>query len=272
VLVLGFGALFTVGTGLDQPETWGRFGFWLAATLLYSLFWFALAVLVNSISRNSATNGIILAGSWLTLVVVAPTLISVVATTLYPAPSRFDFITASRTAQTEAERNYMSALDQYYYDHVEYVPDERVNDFLAVTRAKNEAVERAVGPLYARFRTQLANQDRTVATFQYLSPALMMQRALNDVSGVSAARYAGFVDQVEAFHDEWISFFTVRFLQERPLSASEFASFPDFQYQEERFSDVAGRMLSPLLGIAVLAAAFMLAAFIALRRYQVAAR
>lgn len=272
ILALGLGSLFAVGERLDSADTWVRFGLWLAATVLYSLFWFSLAVLVNALSRNSSTNGVILAGSWLTLVVVAPTLIAVLATSIYPAPSRFDFITASRAAQTEAERNHMSELDRYYYDHVEYVPENRVNDFLAVTRAKNEAVERAVAPLYARFRTQLASQDRMVSAFQYISPALMMQRALNDISGVSAARHAHFLDQVEAFHDEWVRFFTVRFLLERPLNSAEYSSFPDFRYQEEPTGAMVGRVAPSLIGMLVLVIVASMAGLGALRRYQVAAR
>jgi ABC-2 type transport system permease protein len=272
VLAMGLVSLFFVGEALASVDTWMRFGIWLAATLLYSLFWFALAVLVNALGRNSATNGIVLAGAWLVLVVVAPTIVSAVATTAYPAPSRFEFITASRAAQTDAERNYMAALNEYYFDHVEYAPDGAVSDFLAVTRAKNEAVERAVGPLYARFRSQLANQDRIVGVLQYVSPAIMMQRALNDASGASAARYAHYIDQVETFHDQWISYFTTRFLSGQPLRSSEYATFPHFQYQEESAATVLWRAAPALLGILVLTLIAALVGFTALRRYQVAAR
>ena len=72
VVVIGFGfaALLTVGSQLDQAETWWRFAAWIVATLLYATFWFAVAVLVNLRGRSSATNGTILAGIWLMLVVI----------------------------------------------------------------------------------------------------------------------------------------------------------------------------------------------------------
>ncbi len=272
VLALGVAALFSVGLQLGSLETWGRFVFWLTATLLYSLFWFVLSVFVNAVSRNSSTNGIILAGSWLAFVVVLPTLISILATSVYPAPSRFDFITASRSAQTDAERNYMEALDKYYYDHVEYVPDERVNDFLATSKAKSEAVDKAIAPLFEQFRTQLIRQDDMVSRFQFLSPAIMMQRALNDASGVSNARYDNFVKQVQAFHAEWVSFFTVRFLDGEPLTSSEYAGFPRFEYQEEPFHVVANRIAPSLVGLLLITVAVAAVGFSALQRYQVASR
>jgi len=272
ILAAGFGALLTVGTGLNSPDTWARFGIWLAATLLYSLFWFGLAVLVNSVSKNSSTNGIILAGSWLVLVVVVPTLVSVLATTTYPAPSRFEFITASREVQTRVEKDYMKALDKYYYDHAEYTPQGKEADFLATTLAKNEAVEKAMMPLFNRFRGQLAKQDDLVASLQFVSPAIMMQRVLNDASGASAARYAHFIDQVVDFRQTWMKYFTVRFLAEKPLRSADYKHFPKFEYREEPFSAVLGRAAPSIAGLLVLMVLVTGSAFGALRRYQVAAR
>ncbi|MBT9470565.1 MAG: ABC transporter permease subunit [Pseudomonadota bacterium] len=273
VLAAGFGSLLAVGSNLSSPDTWIRFGLWLSATLLYSMFWFGLAVLVNSISKNSSTNGVVLAGSWLVLVVVAPTLVSVLATTTYPAPSRFEFITQSRVVQTEVEKEYMKALDKYYYDHAEFAPKSGGEaDFLATSLAKNDAVEKAMMPLYNKFRSQLAKQDEMVASFQFVSPAIMMQRTLNDVSGASAARYAHFIDQVIEFRGVWTKYFTSRFLAEKALRSADYRRFPKFEYREEPVSAVIGRTAPSLIGLFALMSVVLGAAFAALRRYQVASR
>ncbi len=272
ILAAGFGSLLTVGASLSSPDTWVRFGLWLSATLLYSMFWFGLSVLVNSVSKNSSTNGVILAGSWLVLVVVAPTLISVLATTTYPAPSRFEFITASRVVQTQVEKDYMKALDKYYYDHAEFAPKGSEADFLATSLAKNDAVEKAMMPLYNKFRSQLAKQDEMVANFQFVSPAIMMQRTLNDASGASAARYSHFIDQVVDFRQVWTKHFTTRFLAGKPLRSADYRHFPKFEYREEPVSAVVGRAAPSLIGLFALMAAVMGGAFAALRKYQVASR
>jgi ABC-2 type transport system permease protein len=272
VLICGLTALLTVGGNLAEAETWLRFALWLAATLLYAAFWFALAVLVNALSRDSATNGVILAGAWLLLVVIVPTLVSVGATSAFPAPSRFDFITASRSEQTVTERNYMAALDRYYYDHVEFAPEGEVNDFLAVTMAKKQAVDEAMAPLYARFRSQLAAQDRAVAQLQYLSPAIMMQRVLNEAAGTSSARYEDFFEQVGTFRERWVEYFTRRFLNEIPLRAADYPDFPAFVYEHEPVSAMLARSAGAVAGIGLVTLAVWLAALAGLRRYQVAAR
>lgn len=274
VLAFGLGAALAVGSGLDQPETWARFGFWLGATVLYSLFWFALAVLVNALGKSSATNGIILAGSWLAFVVVIPTLVSVVATTMYPAPSRLDFMAASREAQTAAEFARMKALDAYYYDHLELVPDaaDKANDFLTLSLANNASIEKAIKPLYDKFQAQLNNQESAVAKFQYLSPAIMMQRAMNEVAGTSAGRYENFLKQVFAFHGQWVDFFTGRFLKQQPLTTAEFDRVPVFAYVEEPFGVVAARLTPSILGLLIVVAGLTAVAFASLRKYRVAAR
>ncbi|MCY4165185.1 MAG: ABC transporter permease subunit [Gammaproteobacteria bacterium] len=272
VLALGLAALLAVGDGLGSFDTWARFGLWAAATLLYALFWFALSVLVNVHGGNSAANGIALAGTWLALVVVVPTLAGLLATTLYPAPSRMELTTAARQAQTEAESAYMARLSEYYYDHLEFVPegDERAMDFLTVAMANRNAIDKAVRPLHDEFQSQLNRQESLVRRFQFISPAIMMQLALNEISGTSADRYEHFLNQAFDFRDEWSDFFTVRFLRRAPLKPSDYDQFPTFEYQEEPFATVLTRLLPSLAGMLALLGGAILIPFAGLRRYPVA--
>lgn len=274
VLCFGFGAMLAVGSDFDNAATWGYFASWMGIVLLYSLFWFGLAVLVNALGRSSATNGVILAACWLVFVVILPTLVSFAATTLYPAPSRFELTTAARDAQTRAEGEYMKALDEYYYDHLEYVPNagDKVNDFLSVTLAKENSIQKAIKPIYDHFRAQLQGQEQAVSWFQFLSPAIMTQRALSDLSGTSSARYADYLEQVLAFHQEWVDYFTGRFLSAEPLTTHDYDNFPAFEYVEASPATVAGRVMPSAVGLVLFIIVVAGAGFSYLRRYQVAAR
>ncbi len=275
-VVLGFGviALLAVGTGLDTSDTWIRFGLWMIATLLYSMFWFALAVLVNVYGKNSASNGTVLAGIWLILVVIVPQLVSMLATTIYPTPSRMELTIAAREAQTEAEKHFMSKLDEYYYDHLEFIPegDKKAMDFLTLSQANNNSIEKAIRPLYDDFQNQLNEQEKLVQRFQYLSPAIMMQLTLNEVSGTSADRYEYFLDEVYTFHEEWKDYFSTKFLQRYPLKPADYDNFPEFRYKEEPFEAVLARLVPSLLGMLILLLGIMLVPFLTLRNYQVASR
>jgi ABC-2 type transport system permease protein len=275
-VVAGFGfvALLTVGTQLDSGETWVRFGLWLVATLLYSMFWFALAVLVNVYGKSSATNGTILAGAWLILVVVIPTLVSLVATTVYPAPSRMDLTVAARQAQTDAETGMQRSLDGFYSEHLGEVPvgDKRALDFLTLAQASAASIEKAVLPLYEEFQAQLNRQEGLVERFQYLSPAIMMQLALNEIAGTSGDRYENFLAQANRFKQQWTDYFAVRFLKREALRPSDYDKFPEFVYQPEPFGTVLLRLAPSLLGMLVIFLGVVLVPFLGIRRYQVAAR
>lgn len=275
-VVIGFGllAVLTVGTELATAETWLRFGLWIIAMLLYSMFWFALAVLVNLYGRSSATNGTILAGAWLILVVIVPNLISLVATTIYPAPSRMDLTVAAREAQTGAEKNMNKALDAFYAEHMEYVPagDQRAMDFMTLGQASANAIEKALVPLYAEFQVRLDQQEGLVQRFQYLSPAVMMQLALNEIAGNSGDRYEDFLQQAVTFRTVWNNYFAERFLRRDPLRPGDYATFPVFHYRPEAFRTVLLRLAPSLLGLLVILLGVALLPFLGIRRYQVAGR
>jgi ABC-2 type transport system permease protein len=276
VVVAGLGlvALLTVGTQLGTAETWARFGLWLVATLLYSLFWLALAVLINVFGGSSATNGTILAGAWLSLVVIMPTLVSLVATTVYPAPSRMDLTVAARQAQTDAETRAQRSLDGFYAEHLGEVPvgDQRALDFLTLAQANAASIEKAVGPLYAQFQAQLNRQEGLVERFQYLSPAIMMQLALNEIAGTSGDRYEDFLRQAYRFKQAWTDYFAVRFLKREPLRPGDYDRFPQFRYEPEPFRTVLLRLAPSLLGMLVICLGVVAVPFLGIRRYQVAAR
>ena len=274
VIGLGLVAVLAVGTQLESPETWLRFGLWITATLVYSMFWFALAVLVNIYGQGSATNGTILAAAWLVLVVIIPTLIGLVATTIYPVPSRMDLTVAAREAQTAAEKNMDQSLNAFYAEHMEYVPagDQRAMDFMTLGQASANTIEKALSPLYAGFQVMRDQQQGLVQRFQFLSPAVMMQLALNEIAGTSGDRYEDFLQQAAAFRAEWNNYFAERFLRQEPLRPSDYDSFPAFRYQPEPFSVVLQRLVPSLLGLVLLSLGVALLPYLGIRRYQVAAR
>lgn len=68
-----------------------------------------------------------------------------------------------------------------------------------LSQANAASIEKALLPLSQRFREQIERQEALVQRFQYLSPAIMMQSALNEISGTSTGRYQDFLDQATCF-------------------------------------------------------------------------
>ena len=129
VFAVGFSLLGFVLSGVNFADENAIFRLllWIAAVALYALFWFALAVLVNSFNFSSATNAVVLAGIWVLLVVVVPSLLHVAASAFYPVPSRLEFVAKVREADNQTRSAGEKLLSQYYGDHPELVADGKAN-------------------------------------------------------------------------------------------------------------------------------------------------
>jgi ABC-2 type transport system permease protein len=239
---------------------------WLAAVVAYGLVWFGLAVLMASFGRPSSTNAMVLAALWLAFVVLVPSLLNMGATTWYPVPSRVEMVQAVREASDEANQQGAALLSRYYQDHPELAvggAEQAMNDFNIIRVAVDADVEHRVRPVVDRYEGQLAGQRRIVAAFRLLSPAILMQDALNDLSGTGVARHQLFLQQVGQFHERWRYLFVPLIF--RKAQVERYALLPVFSYSDEPTAAVVSRVAGTI-GLMLLPA-MVLSAF-GLRRLQ----
>lgn len=253
-----------------SAATLPRFLLWMAAVLVYGLFWFALAALVNARGQRGATNALILAGAWLGFVVLLPSALNALATTLYPVPSRVEYIQALREASESeaAERNKLMAA--FYEDHPELSKDKvtRRDEFTLTKERLNQRMENLLQPLTVRFDAQLARQQQFINRFRFLSPALLMQEALTEIAGTGQARYRQFMVQADAYHQAWRASFYPRIARRELVSVNAFGQLPRFRFAEEDLAAVVQRLWLPGLGLIILALIVCLAATASYRRIQ----
>ncbi len=244
--------VFAAGTGAGA-------GLWLAAVVAYGLIWFALAVFVASFGRPSSTNAMVLAAVWLGFVILVPSLLNLGSATLHPVPSRVEMVQAVREASDEANRQSSVLLARYYEDHPELATggaDQAMNDFYTIRVAVMADVEKRVRPVLGRYEQQLTAQRRLISGLRLLSPAILMQDALNDLSGTGVARHQHFLEQVGRFHDSWRSHFVPLIF--RKAQVRDYDALPAFVYEEEpegaalaRIMASIGLMLVPALALGV---------------------
>lgn len=260
------------GVDLSAPGAAAALGGFFAVTAAYGLFWFALALLVNAYGKSSATNAMILAGTWLTLALVIPSGVGLAASTLYPVPSRVEMIQAVRAATQEASARGSQLLGAYFADHPEMAPEGDVDtaDYYSRKLVIDQEVERQVAPVAERFEAQLAGQQAVVARLKYLSPAVLAQESLNDLAGSGYARFAHFQGEVERFAEEWRGYFLPQVFRKATFTADGLGSLPQFTYREEPLGAVAARAWSGIAALLAATLALLAWAFVAMRRYQVA--
>lgn len=144
---------------------------------------------------------------------------------------------------------------------------QAMNDFNLVRVAVNAEVERRVRPVLGRFAQQLFAQRQLTEPMRFLSPAILVQDALNDVAGTGSARHREFVRQVEAYHEAWRNHFVRLIFQKTRLG--DYSGLPRFAFQEETSATVARRVVVSLAGLALPALAIGCIAFVRVRRYPV---
>jgi ABC-2 type transport system permease protein len=270
VVVATLAALVIGGVDLDAPGALPRLLLWVASVIAYGAFWFALAMLVASLGLRSSANATVLASAWLLLVVVLPAVFNLAAATVFPVPSRMELVQAVRVASDEANAAGSKLLAGYYEDHPELATGDAaqaMTDFNVIRVAVNDDVERRVRPVVDRYETQLASQQRLIDRLRFVSPAVLMQGALNDVSGTGHERHRAFVGQVDEYHAAWRSFFTpLIFKKARFL---DYAAAPRFTWTEETPGTVALRVWPNLVGLLLPAAVLGWWALTRLKRFPV---
>lgn len=258
IACLGSAALWLAGAPLATGAVAAHAGLWLASVVVYGLVWFTLAALVSAFGRPSATNAMVLAAAWLAGVILVPSLLNMLATTLYPVPSRVQMIQAVREASDEASEQGSVLLARYYEDHPDLAAggaEQAMNDFNVIRVAVNAEVEARVRPVMARYEAQLERQRTLLARARLLSPAILMQDALNDLSGTGTARHARFLQQVLAYHERWRAHFVPLIF--RKAQVERYDTLPTFVFRDEAAAaEVAGRvgaslglMLLPVAGL-----------------------
>jgi ABC-2 type transport system permease protein len=247
LIVIGLSLIGMAVGGVDMTSAamLTRVLMWTAVVAAYGAFWFGVVLLVCALGRGSATNALGLAGIWLLLVIVLPSTLNTVVSTLYPMPSRVDMIAALRVASDDASAKGNQLLAKYYGDHPELaaVTDlEKAMTDVAITRlAIDDEIEERVRPVVDRYDIQLARQQALVDRFRLLSPAIVAQDGLNDVAGTGAARYRHFVSLVEEYHDEWRGVFASMIVGKARLTPAAYDTLPQFTYREEPLRAVVMR-------------------------------
>lgn len=268
---LGVCAAWFADRGQPGSSAMLRGAWWVGIVAAYGGFWFASAVAVNALGKESSANALILATAWLAIVLVVPSLVNLAATALYPVPSRVELIQATRDATLAASEEGSQALSKYFEDHPELASpgSGNLDDFMLRSYSAADAVERQVAPLLDRFDDQLARQQALIGRARFLSPAILAQEALENIAGTGRARYEDYLAQVDAFHKSWREFFLPRVFRKAPFTAADFAAMPSYAYREESLAVVSARAAVGLLGIAIPTLVLLGVGGRMLRRYPV---
>ncbi len=226
-----------------HPETLGQEQFflmlsWAALVACYALFWFALAALVNVAGLSSSANALIMIAVWTVLVLIVPVVLNLAVNVISPAPSRTELASRTRVVTADALLEYenLYSADYRYASDPEAmkvkdgqieVPARMRAFFLAKQR-----VDERIEPLLGQFDAQLLKQQRLVDVLGFLSPAILVNEALNGIAGTDSRRFLAFKSQTETFHNSWREHFAPRIKDDLAVTADDLAALPQWRWSE----------------------------------------
>lgn len=245
ILVLVSIVLVFVIVGV-QPLEWGSILALLGLTLGYMLFWFAMAFLVNLFVDSSAKNAVSLIMLWVIFVLLTPSVINQVGSTLYPMPSRTLMINEMRESKAEATKKQDEILDNFLRDHPEYAINDSTQsrNFYHKYMASQKVVKEELEPIVNNYEEQLRRQQSWSKKLQWISPAIVVQQTLNQLAGTSTEDYGNYRKQVIEFAGEWRDYFTTFLYNNTPFSQQDYNSLPKFEYKNTSNGTVAIAVLA----------------------------
>jgi ABC-2 type transport system permease protein len=236
VLVPALALLITRHSALNAAEL-GFFALWMALVIAYGLFWFMLSALVNSLGRTSATNALLLIGTWVLLVLVVPVTLNLAVSRIHPAPSRTDLAAQTRLVTIDGLNRYKDQFNQEYDVRPEaLLPRDGRLEVASRLRAfylMEEYVDQRLADVLARFDRQLALQLALVDRFGFVSPAIIAHEGMASLAGNGTRRYERFKQQVIGYHEAWRAYFVPRVRDGIAIVEADFARFPRWSWQEE---------------------------------------
>ncbi|MEM9001018.1 MAG: DUF3526 domain-containing protein [Bacteroidota bacterium] len=204
----------------------------ISLVLVYELFWFALAFLINLWVGQSAKNAMALLGLWIVFVLLVPSVINQMGSTLYATPSRVLMINEMRDTQADVLKNVDEILNNFLRDHPEYAVNDTTlqrnywHNFMVAQKVIREELQ----PVLDNHDQQLKKQQDWVAQFKWISPAVITQEALNQMAGTSSRDYENFRQQVLDFSEEWRNHFMPMVYNNADFTMEDLENLPQFEY------------------------------------------
>jgi ABC-2 type transport system permease protein len=224
--------LFTglLSFGINVSASFSALAKVIGIVWLYAAFWFAFAFMINSFKKNAGFNATVLTGSWLLLVLIIPTILSVVVNQLHPNRSRLDLITKTRDI-SDSIASSNNVLNRFLEEHPEFKPANTAQpDRNSTTLRSRIEVEMQKEILLNEFAITTQKREALVNRYRFFSPAIFMQQLLNNVAGTNEKRYVDFDNQVKKYHQAYRNYFEPLVYRQEKFSAENASKVPNFIY------------------------------------------
>ncbi|MEX0297477.1 MAG: ABC transporter permease subunit [Kordiimonas sp.] len=242
-----------IGFSFSGANTIGYSLLWLATTLVYSLFWFALIYLIVSFIKRSETAVATLISFWAIFTLAIPALMGSAGEALYPQPSKLEYLSDARVAQNRANKETAELTKGFLADHPDLtVGDENVPSYFRGVFLANEQVLINTAPVVKAFEDSISDRNTFLDKLQYVSPAVITQRALFKIAGSDFEQAQLFLKNASETLDDLSIQVRSAILSRNRITTEQYNSLPKFEYTAAPTASVFAQISLPILILALM--------------------
>ena len=251
-LIWGVFALVALAAGLAAPAglssaRLANLAGWIGAAWIYGAFWFALIAFAVAYFRRSEIIAATLFALWAGFVFLTPAIGGAVSEALYPPPSRLAALSAMRDAKSEAGKATAELTQGFLADHPEMtVSDDDVPFYYAGTWLANREAATRTAPILRAFEQSRQRRQETINLLQYLSPTVIVNRALLSFTGGDVDRYRAYQAEARAALADLSQRIGPAVVAKQRLSLAAYDAIAPFSFTETAASDKVRRLAAPL--------------------------
>jgi ABC-type transport system involved in multi-copper enzyme maturation permease subunit len=212
------GALLLILLGVDlNGSTWGRFGFFFLASMLYATCFMLLGVFVSAMTHRSSVSFLVLLVIWICAVLIVPKAATMLAGRAMPVPTVDEIESRLASYSTQARLEYVNDMSKRSRERFRSIgdmkPEDRaqaIKDFQADNDAKRKEMEQGITDYSARvyedYYNQKSRQEFLAFSLAKISPASQFQLATMKLGGTDVGMKKRYEDAMKEYKTQYASY------------------------------------------------------------------
>jgi len=236
--------------------------FWMVAItiVVYMLFWFALAVLIMSLGKNSVVNSLGFLSTWVLFAILIPSAVHLYLSSQFQTNAPLEASLKQRVVLNDGwDQDKQAALDTFLQHEQTWLNTEPLGTafhwkwYFAQQHLSDLAVEQE----WQAYILNSEQRHRRLQQLSLLSPCLFLQLKLNHVAQTSSAHYRVYLTQLEEYHRIVRHFFYDFLFFDKEITKEDVDNFSPFHARKTTLPTASYWLLFStvfVLGIVLLSA------------------
>ncbi len=204
----------------------------LSLIALYLAFWIGVTLLIGRLRWTSVANAATLAGLWLVLTLILPTVAHVAINQAIPVGQGVELTLAQREAVNRAwDIPREDTMRAFYANHPEWKDSPPLTAafhykwYLAFHQVGDESVAGKV----AAYRHGIETRDAAAHSVGWLLPSVGVQSVLARLANTDMQAQLAYQDRIRAFHEQLRNFYYGYLFTDKPFGKADFDKAPKFE-------------------------------------------